>query len=82
VAGYAVFSGDEYYHLVRRHKYRTVCGLRLIGRGRGEKTYLPPARVLQEQAPRLPIRRVPGLHGGGPAPGSDRVFYLNTQYMV
>ena len=49
--GYAVFQYDDYYHLVKAQKYRTMCGVLLIGRGRGGKDYRPPARVLPEPPP-------------------------------
>lgn len=52
--GYAVFPNDDYYHVVKAQKYRTVCGVLLIGRGRVGKDYRPPARVLPEPPPSFP----------------------------
>lgn len=49
--GYAIFPNDDHYHKVKPQKYRTLCGLLLIGRGRVGKDYRPPARVQPEPPP-------------------------------
>jgi hypothetical protein len=59
---YAVYTGDEYYHLLERaSSLRTLCGLPTIRRrGRvGEDEYHPPARVTVEQPPAGQYRSCP-----------------------
>ncbi|MFL6334233.1 MAG: hypothetical protein ACJ754_13045 [Pyrinomonadaceae bacterium] len=48
---YAIFLGDDYYHMVKSQSTYTLCGLPTIRRDRGGGEYRPPARVLHEVPP-------------------------------
>jgi hypothetical protein len=48
---YAIFAGDDYYHLVKSQSVYTLCGLPTLKRDRGGEEYHPPARVLRESPP-------------------------------
>ncbi len=56
---YAIFAGDDYYHLVRSQSTYTLCGLPTIRRERGGAEYRPPARVLPEAPPAALYRSCP-----------------------
>lgn len=56
---YAIFSGDDYYHLVRPQTNYTLCGLPTLKRDRGGEEYHPPARVLKEMPPAALYRSCP-----------------------
>jgi hypothetical protein len=46
---YAIFPGDDYYHLVKSQTSYTLCRLPTLKRDRGGEEYHPPARVLHGQ---------------------------------
>ena len=48
---YAIFAGDDCYHLVKSLTRHTLCGLPTLRRDKGGEEYSPPARVLHEQPP-------------------------------
>jgi hypothetical protein len=56
---YAIFPGDDYYHLVKSQSHYTLCGLPTLKRDRGGGGYRPPARVLHEQPPAALYRSCP-----------------------
>ena len=56
---YAIFPGDDYYHLVRPQTNYTLCGLPTLKRDRGGEEYRPPARVLHEPPPAALYRSCP-----------------------
>jgi len=56
---YAIFAGDDYYHLVRSQTNYTLCGLPTLKRDRGGGEYRPPARVLQESPSTARYRSCP-----------------------
>lgn len=48
---YAIFPGDDYYHLVQSQVNYTLCGLPTLKRDRRDEGYRSPARVLREPPP-------------------------------
>jgi len=56
---YAIFPGDDYYHLVKSQTNYTLCGLPTLKRDRGGGDYHPPARVLHEPPPAALYRSCP-----------------------
>ena len=56
---YAIFPGDDYYHLVKSQSHYTLCGLPTLKRDRGGEEYHPPARVLNEPPPTALYRSCP-----------------------
>lgn len=48
---YAIFPGDDYYHLVKPQTSYTLCGLPTLKREKDAGEYHPPARVLNEVPP-------------------------------
>lgn len=48
---YAIFAGDDYYHLVRAQSAYTLCGLPTLRRDTWLAEYRPPARGLPEAPP-------------------------------
>lgn len=57
---YAVFAGDEHYHLVRpKSTTHILCGLATLKRDRSGGDYRPRARVLPEPPPASLYRSCP-----------------------
>jgi hypothetical protein len=56
---YAIFPGEDYYHLVKTQTNYTLCGLPTLKRERGGEEYRPPARVLHEPPPTALYRSCP-----------------------
>jgi hypothetical protein len=56
---YAIFAGDDYYHLVKPQTNHTLCGLPTLKRERGGGDYHPPARVLHRAPPAALYRSCP-----------------------
>ena len=64
---YAIFAGDDYYHLVKPQTSHTLCGLPTLKRERGGGEYRPPARVLREPPPAALYRSCPRCMAEGNA---------------
>jgi hypothetical protein len=50
--GFAIFPGDDYYHLVKSQSNYTLCGLPTLKRDRGGEEYRPrPAYRMRPRPP-------------------------------
>lgn len=56
---YAIFAGDDYYHLVKPQTNHTLCGLPTLKREMAGGDYHPPARVLHGAPPAALYRSCP-----------------------